>query len=227
MNPAGDPVVVAEPPLHEETRKSYNRLSKWYDLFTFFERKFLHASIKMLDVKKGERVLEVGFGTGHGIRALAVGVGENGHVTGLDISEKMKAVAQKRADRNHLAGRVNLIVGDAVKMPFEEQSFDAILMSFVLELFNEQEIPLVLAECKRVLKASGRIGIVSMSKDHGTKGMMRLYEWSHRTFPKVVDCKPIFLSREVEEAGFRILTAKAPPFYGLGLEQIVAKPEST
>ena len=50
----------------------------------------------------------------------------------------------------------------------------------------------------------GRIGVVGMSKEEGRGVVFHLYEWTHKHFPNFVDCRPIFIARALEEAGFRV-----------------------
>ena len=76
-------------------------------------------------------------------------------------------------------------------------------LTFTLELFDTPEIPGVLEECKRVLKPGGRIVAASMSKEGGGV-MLDAYQWLHRHLPNLVDCRPIYLSRALESAGFRV-----------------------
>jgi demethylmenaquinone methyltransferase/2-methoxy-6-polyprenyl-1,4-benzoquinol methylase len=81
-------------------------------------------------------------------------------------------------------------------------------MSFTLELFGTTEIPQVLSECRRVLKPNGRLGVVSISKE-GERGMVvKAFEWTHRHFPNLMDCRPIYTQRALESAGFHIHEVK-------------------
>jgi demethylmenaquinone methyltransferase/2-methoxy-6-polyprenyl-1,4-benzoquinol methylase len=89
-------------------------------------------------------------------------------------------------------------------MPYTDNKFDAVFMSFVLELFELPEIPQVLAEIKRVLKPNGRVAVLGMSKEGGMSPLLELYEWMHQKFPRVVDCRPIYVGRSIEAAGFGI-----------------------
>ncbi|UCB44615.1 MAG: methyltransferase domain-containing protein, partial [Spirochaetota bacterium] len=142
----------------EEARVNYNRISKWYDIISNpAERKCRKLGLQKLGVRQGEIILEIGFGTGHGIVALARSAGESGKVYGIDISEKMHCITQERVKKNGLSERVELKCGDAARLPYADNFFDAVFLSFTLELFDTPEIPVVLHECQRVLRSSGRI----------------------------------------------------------------------
>ncbi len=98
---------------------------------------------------------------------------------------------------------VQLICGDAENLPLPSDSVDGIFMSFTLELFDTPDIPTVLRECMRVLKVGGRLAIVGLSKET-QGGLVRAFEWTHRHFPNLVNCRPIFVRRALEEAGYLV-----------------------
>lgn len=208
-----------------EAKASYDKLSRWYDsLAGWSEKKAREMGLQKLGASEGERVLEIGFGTGHSLQALAQSVGSAGKVYGIDLSAGMLRISRQRLGGAGLSERVELQLGDAVHLPFEANSMDAIFMSFTLELFDTPEIPLVLGECKRVLRPGGRVCIVAMSKLRETH-MTKFYEWLHQKFPRYVDCRPIFLRQAVAAAGFHIAEAAEISFWGLVGEAVLAKKE--
>jgi ubiquinone/menaquinone biosynthesis C-methylase UbiE len=212
------------PRTKQEAKATYDRLSRWYDLVEgWSEKPFIAEGLQRLRAQRGEVVLEIGFGTGHGLEALAQAVGDVGRVYGQDLSEGMLSVAQSRIEKADLADRVELRLGDAVQLPFESGFFDAVFMSFVLELFDTPEIPLVLGECRRVLHVGGRIGIVSLSKEGDDGIPVRLYEWVHEQWPKLADCRPIYVRQSLEEAGFQVVDALERSMWGLPVEIVVAR----
>lgn len=178
--------------------------------------------MRKLGAKEGEIVLEIGFGTGHGILALAQSVGDSGRAYGIDLSSRMLDITRARVGEVGLSERVELRCGDAVQLSFEAEFFDAIFMSFTLELFDTPEIPKVLQECQRVLRSGGRICVVSLSKTGESSWMRKLYEWGHRKMPKLLDCRPIFVQKALEEAGFQILDATPMSMWGLPVEIVLA-----
>ncbi len=116
----------------------------------------------------------------------------------------MLARAQDLMQHETVANRVKLTCGDAEKLPYGDESVDGIFMCFVLELFDTPEIPRVLTECRRVLRRDGRIVVVAVSKEGKPGLVLRAFEWTHRHFPNLLDCRPIYVRRALEAAGFII-----------------------
>ena len=208
----------------EQARTTYDRLSRWYDLLSeASEARPRDAGLKRLAVQESETVLDVGFGTGHSFIALARAAGKTGRVYGIDLSSGMINVARGLVERARMTGGVRLACGDALSLPFPASSFDAVFMSFTLELFDTPDMPRVLAECRRVLRAGGRICVVALCKKEPWTWVTRLYEWAHGQFPSYVDCRPIFVGRAMEDAGLAILDAAEMSMWGLPVGIILGR----
>ena len=195
-----------------ETRAFYDKIAKVYDrLAERSEAPVRERGLELLNVRAGETVLEIGCGTGRSLLALAGRIGAEpggGRVIGLDLSAGMLRQARRLlGDDGSSSGRapVALVAADATRLPLAPDAVDAIFVSFTLELFDTPEIPVVLAECRRVLRPSGRMVVVGMSKESsGSGAMVKVFEWTHRHFPNFVDCRPIYVRRALEQAGFGI-----------------------
>jgi ubiquinone/menaquinone biosynthesis C-methylase UbiE len=207
----------------QEAGSYYDRLSRFYDwLGGLFERRPALRALDCLQIKSGESVLEIGFGTGHCLLRTAGSVGDQGIVCGIDISAGMVRKSRKRLETAALLNRVTLCRGDAAGLPFGNQAFDVAFISFTLELFDSPEIPEVLSEVKRVLKPGGRLGIVSLSKTRGPSLAVSIYERVHNRWPKYVDCRPIYAAGAIQKAGFRILLKNTLRLVVLPVELVIA-----
>ena len=208
----------------ETAKASYDRLSRWYDLLAgTSEWKFVKVGLDLLGAKGGEDILEIGYGTGKAILALADVVGDGGRVYGIDLSEGMRRIANDRVRIAGLSDRVELRCGDGAELSYEDQRFDAVFTSFTLELFDTPEIPIVLQECKRVLRRDGRLVVVSMAKKIESSLAVRLYEWAHEKIPNYVDCRPIFVSGSMSAAGFDILECIELKMWGLPVDAVYGR----
>ena len=205
---------------------SYDRLSRWYDLLAASEHQHMAAGLDLLRPQPGEKALEIGAGTGRGLLALARAVGDSGHVWGVDLSAGMMAVARRRLQAAGIAARVTLETGDAAHLPFAAAAFDLVFMSFTLELFDTPEIPQVLAECARVLRPGGRLGVVALDlparPGRLARAALRSYEWAHRRLPTLVDCRPIPVPALLEDTGYHIDQWQRRTMWGLPVALVVA-----
>lgn len=208
--------MLRVPRTKAQARASYDRMSRSYDLFAgAFEERLRNLALARLGPASGESVLEIGFGTGHCLVQIAQAVGEEGRVCGVDISPGMVEASRLRLGRAGLAERVELRCGDATELPFAVATFDAVFMSFTLELFDTPDIPVVLGEIKRVLKPGGRLGVVCLSREDSISPMVRIYEWLHQRLPQYIDCRPIYVERALQDAGFRPAHSERENLWGL------------
>ena len=112
--------------------------------------------LKFADLQSKERVLDIGSGPGKNCLQAAEEVGEKGQVVGLDISEDMITAADKEARKQEIEN-IKFVVGDAEKIPFDDQYFDVVISDCVLNLVPDKKK--AFKEINRVLKQGGRIAI--------------------------------------------------------------------
>ncbi|MEM7019630.1 MAG: methyltransferase domain-containing protein [Pseudomonadota bacterium] len=111
--------------------------------------------IKKLELKSGESILDVGAGPGYLLAEMANITGVNGHITGIDLSPDMVAIAQNRCKE---LPQVTVQEGDATNLPCADEIFDVLVSTQVYEYVAD--MPGALCEAYRVLKPGGRIAIL-------------------------------------------------------------------
>lgn len=111
------------------------------------------ATVRAVDPKPGERVLDIAAGTGTSSAALAKSGAE---VIALDFSAGMVEEGRKRHPD------LTFVQGDAMKLPFADGEFDAVTISFGLR--NVQRPQVAIAEMRRVLRPGGRVVICEFSR---------------------------------------------------------------
>lgn len=193
-----------------QARRYYDRISQFYETLTASEKSIIQQGIKMLAVKPGERVLEIGCGPGTGLQLLVETTPGIETVAGLDLSHKMLQQSQGK----QIYPSPHYIQGDGAHLPLANAAFDVLFTAFTLELFTKEDIHRVLGECRRVLKPNGRLGVVSLTGSPRTLSVW-LYELAHQLFPIAVDCRPIPLVDLLDENGFCIKTAEKTRNWGL------------
>jgi ubiquinone/menaquinone biosynthesis C-methylase UbiE len=210
-----------------DSRLYYDRISRYYDMLGGgFESIPANKALDYLAIRRGERVLEIGFGTGKCLSRIAGLAGEQGVTWGIDISREMILKTRKRIQKRPLLDRLGLCQGDASKLPFPEALFDVVFIAFTLELFDSPEIPVVLSEIERVLKPGGRLGVVCLSKNQERLLAVRFYEWMHSKWPKYIDCRPIYVAASIEQTGFRIQLCETQRLVILPVEVVIAVKDS-
>lgn len=117
---------------------------------------------KELKVEAGDFALDLCCGTGDLAIALAKQVGPSGNVIGLDFNQKMLGLADKKIRGQNLQKEIQLKQGDAMHLPYPDQSFDIVTIGFGLR--NVPDADQVLKEIYRVLKPGGKVGILETSQ---------------------------------------------------------------
>src|SRR4029453_16322140 len=170
--------------------------------------------LKALDLRAGEQVLDIGSGPGLLAYEMALSVGPDGRVCGIDTSEDMLAMSRKCcADKSWTEFKK----ADAVKLPYSDNSFDAAVSTQVYEYVAD--IPAAFTELYRVMRPGGRVLV--MDTDYGslvihTKDQLRMEGVLSGWNEQFVDAGlPRTLSRQLPEAGFTIRQCDVIPMFNL------------
>lgn len=119
-------------------------------------------TMKQMNIKQGHTALDVACGTCDWTIALAQAVGKEGRVVGLDFSQNMLDVGAYKVTKAGVGNVVNLVNADAMKLPYEDNSFDFATIGFALR--NVPDIQTVLNEMARVVKPGGKVVSLEVSK---------------------------------------------------------------
>lgn len=142
-------------------KEVYGRLARRYDfqhgLITAHTDQKGRAILIENCVRAGDTVLDCGAGTGTTGIMAAEKVGTKGQVTLFDLSEEMLAIAREKVMQKDLQASVSFRVGDAVHLPFDDDSFDVVLSTYGLcPLYDPIQGAL---ELYRVTKPRGKLGV--------------------------------------------------------------------
>lgn len=136
--------------------QAYRRYARFYDVcFGAVFQPGRRAIVDTMDCGRGERILEVGVGTGLSLPLYPQDV----NVVGIDISRHMLAQARVRVARDGLANVAELMVMDAENMAFEDDSFDKVVAMYVASVVPDPRR--LVDEMRRVCKPGGQIYVVN------------------------------------------------------------------
>ncbi len=119
------------------------------------------AMMDWLAPRAGQKLLDVAGGTGD-VSFRFIKRAGSAHATVCDMTESMLVAGAQRAEADALASSLDWVVGDAMQLPFESNSFDVYTISFGIR--NVTRIPDALAEAYRVLKPGGRLMVLEFSQ---------------------------------------------------------------
>ena len=180
-----------------ETQGNVIHWAGWYDALTNYILRPSQKSIGALaQVKAGDKVLDVGCGSGRLTMAAQGWAGTDGQAVGIDPSPEMVQVARKIAARAGL--KVKFEVGVVESLPFPDGSFDVVLNRLMLHHLPDDLKQRGLAEMCRVLKPGGVCLVVDFEPPKS--GLLRLIVENHLTPMAHVDVRT-YVSL-LEQAGF-------------------------
>jgi ubiquinone/menaquinone biosynthesis C-methylase UbiE len=178
-----------------------DRLARVYDVWAAFaESKARRCAFERADVTGHDDILEVAVGTGQMFAALAQ-ANTKGTTRGIDVSPGMLTKVRRRT--GGLDRRVELQLAEARALPFDDRSFDLVVVGYLFDLLPETDFGLVFAEINRVLRDSGRVVVVDMTNAERRRD--DLCRWVSRLRPRLLGgCRGVRLAACLASGGFDI-----------------------
>ncbi|PDO11700.1 MAG: bifunctional demethylmenaquinone methyltransferase/2-methoxy-6-polyprenyl-1,4-benzoquinol methylase [Candidatus Reconcilbacillus cellulovorans] len=145
--------------LFDDIAHVYDRMN---DMLSFrVHQRWRRFAMARMGVRPGESALDVCCGTCDWTIALARASG-TGRTVGLDFSSRMLEVGREKLRRAGLERRVELVLGNAMELPFPDDTFDYATIGFGLR--NVPDIMRVLGEMRRVVRPGGKVVCLELSK---------------------------------------------------------------
>jgi ubiquinone/menaquinone biosynthesis C-methylase UbiE len=160
---------------------------------------FIRTSVELLGLKPDDRVLDIGFGGGYSLLALAERI-PNGQVVGVDHSRDMVDAAASLIRARKLQARIRVRWGNVVKLPFAARTFDKVFT--VNTIYYWPDLSLGLREITRVLKPGGRLMVGFRSP-----ASLRLVTLAWDNFKRY---EPQEVAAAMRNVGFRLLRVEHP-----------------
>jgi len=175
---AAVPNKNAETTKRVQVEEMFDDISSRYDLLNHLlsvniDKLWRQRVVQMLKQQQPQTILDIATGTAD--FAIAATKLKHTKITGIDISQGMLDVAQRKIDKMGLNKQVQLLKADAENLPFDENSFDAAIVGFGVRNFESLEKGL--KEIFRVIKPGGVFYVLEFSKPHKTpvKQFYKLY----------------------------------------------------
>ena len=148
-------------------REMFNSIAHRYDLLNTIisfglDRFWRQAAVKVTQLKPGGSALDICCGTGKLTVALARLAGSEGRIVGLDLAERMLTVARRNIQKANLQAKIGLVQADAAKLPFPDNSFDCVTVSWGLK--NLANLEKTVQEMVRVVRPGGRVVSLDMAQ---------------------------------------------------------------
>ncbi len=191
----------------EAIQKAYRRYARMYDFyFGALFQPGRRAVIQRMDCRAGERILEVGVGTGLSLPLYPAGT----RVAGIDISAEMLAQARRRQEHLGLA-HVELHVMDAEHMTFPDNSFDKVAAMYVASVVPDP-VRLV-REMRRVCRPGGELWIVNHF--HSTHTVVRGVESLFAPLSRLLGFHPdLRLDDFIRQTGLEVIDRRPVNLFG-------------
>ena len=178
--------------------------------------KFIHKAIKDIGIKPGDSILDLGCGTGRNAMLMLQNLGDNGKITGVDLSTVMQEQFEKRFALEKRA----TFRQQRIDIPFDlNMTFDIVFISFVIHGFPHEVRSEVIENAKKHLKPAGRFIILDFAEFEMTK-MPAFHRWVF----KKVECPYAFdfIEKDWKKIlGTKNLYTEAEHFYFLNYVRLL------
>ena len=212
--------------VHDVFEKIYKRYDVMNSVISFQRHKaWRQYTMQVMDVKQGEAALDVCCGTCDWTIALARAVGKDGKVYGLDFSQNMLSIGDEKIKALNL-DQVKLVHGNAMQLPFADNTFDYVTIGFGLR--NVPDYLQVLREMTRVVRPGGKVVCLETSQPtiFGVRQLYVLY------FRYIMPILGKMLAKSYKEYSWLQESASTFPgmqelarmFEQAGLEKVQVKP---
>lgn len=215
----------------EKVHYIFSKIAKRYDLMNSVLSLWQHklwrsATMRRMNVRSGQSAVDVCTGTGDWALSLATAAGPAGKVVGVDFCEPMLEEGVRKAKKAGMADRIEMIHGNAMALPFADNTFDYATIGFALR--NVPDIEQVIREMKRVVKPGGLVVSLELSKPELPVFRSIYYFYFEKMLPKIGslaakdDVSYSWLPESLR--GFPDRQGLANLFERVGLEKVESKP---
>jgi demethylmenaquinone methyltransferase/2-methoxy-6-polyprenyl-1,4-benzoquinol methylase len=148
----------------QQVTQMFDKIASDYDALNRvismgIDKKWRNTLVQMVQKQKPETILDLATGTGD--LALALSNIEKTKIIGLDIAPEMLAIGKNKVKARNLENRVDMLVGDAESLPFDDASIDAATVAFGVRNFGDLDKGL--QEILRILKPHGQLYVLETS----------------------------------------------------------------
>lgn len=208
----------------------FNEIAEYYDKMNFVislgTQYFIKKqAVKLLNIKENSKVLDLCTGTGDIVKIIS-NMHKNIDITGVDIAENMLEIAKKKNKGK------KFLCADVINLPFKENEFDYITITFGLRNINEREK--AIKEIKRVLKKDGLCihldfgyhNFISKCFDVFVLTLLKILKINKKNYEYLINSKndypePDILIKEFENEGLRLIEKKNFLFSSISAEVFI------
>lgn len=203
----------------EQVKKMFDNISENYDnlnrVISFgIDVRWRKKVLKLVEQSNPDKILDIATGTGD--LAILISKTKASKIIGLDISSGMLEVGIKKIREKNLSNKIEMVLGDSEKIPFDDAYFDAITVAFGIRNFENLEKGL--SEILRVLKPNGTFVILETSIPEKTPYKQGYNFYSKNILPLIGK----LFSKDNLAYGYLSESAAAFP-YGEALNNILRK----